>query len=69
MNPLLGIQVGMTRAAVGSDDPPWLPEQRVDLDTMLACYTLTASQVNFPETTTGSLGWARPPTWCCWTAT
>lgn len=57
MDPLQGIQVGMTRVGLEApaDEEPWLPEQLVALDTMLACYTVNAASVNFVEHTTGSL--------------
>jgi predicted amidohydrolase YtcJ len=56
MNPLDAIQVALTRK--GLDDPrgkPWIPEERVDLDTMLAAYTINGAYLNRQEETTGSL--------------
>lgn len=56
MNPLLGIQVGITRQS--PDDPPtpvWIPEERVDLRTMIAGYTIAAAKVNFLDRETGSI--------------
>lgn len=57
MDPLQGIQVGVTRVPLRApaNVEPWLPEQRVDLDAMLACYTINAAAVNFLDDTTGSL--------------
>jgi predicted amidohydrolase YtcJ len=56
MNPLPAIEVGMTRQ--DPDDQtsaPWLPQERVDLRTMLAGYTTGAAWVNFLERETGTL--------------
>jgi predicted amidohydrolase YtcJ len=56
MNPLPAIEVGITRQ--DPDDPQspvWLPEQRVDLATMLAGYTTKAARVNFLDQQTGSI--------------
>lgn len=56
MDPLEGIQVGMTRARPGDpDDEAWIPEERVDLDTMLSCYTIGAAWSLFREDETGSI--------------
>lgn len=57
MNPLLGIETGMRRVApeAGAEEVPWLPQQRVDLDTMLACYTIQGARVNFLDAVAGSL--------------
>ncbi|HBL26285.1 MAG TPA: amidohydrolase [Acidobacteria bacterium] len=56
MNPLEAIQVGLTRRDPGSGSgPAWLPEQTVDLDTLLAAYTLRGAFAAFQEATTGSL--------------
>ena len=56
MNPLLGIQVGITRQS--PYDPPtpvWIPEERVDLQTMIAGYTIEAAKVSFLDKETGSI--------------
>ncbi|SDM19685.1 hypothetical protein SAMN05421823_11177 [Catalinimonas alkaloidigena] len=56
MNPLDGIQVGVTH--LDPDDStgtPWLPQERVDLPTMLAGYTLQGAYVSFQEQETGSI--------------
>ena len=56
MNPLPAIEVGMTRQ--NPDDqasPPWLPQEQVDLRTMLAGYTTGAAWVNFLEREAGTL--------------
>jgi hypothetical protein len=57
MNPLLGIEVGVTRRAplADADGAAWIPEERVDLHTMLACYTTSAAWALFQEDVTGSL--------------
>jgi len=56
MNPLDAIQVAITRR--GLDDgngKAWIPEEIVDLQTMLAAYTITGAYANFQEQETGSL--------------
>ncbi len=56
MNPLLAIQVALTRR--GPDDPPgeaWIPEERVDLATMLRAYTVNGAWLSHDERTRGSL--------------
>ncbi len=56
MNPLPAIEVGMTRQdPADSASPVWLPQERVDLETMLAGYTINAARVNFLETESGSI--------------
>ncbi len=56
MNPLEAIQVALTRR--GPDDPPgeaWIPEERVDLETMLRAYTTNGAWLSHDEKTRGSL--------------
>ena len=56
MNPLEAIQVALTRR--GPDDPPgdaWIPEERVDLETMLRAYTVNGAWLSRDEKTRGSL--------------
>ncbi len=56
MNPLLAIQVALTRR--GPDEPPgeaWIPEERVDLATMLRAYTVNGAWLSHDETSRGSL--------------
>jgi predicted amidohydrolase YtcJ len=56
MNPLDAIQVALTRR--GPDDPPgdpWIPEERVDLTTMLRAYTASGAWLSHEEGTRGSL--------------
>ena len=54
--PLEGIEVALTRR--NPDEPPgpgWIPEERVDLRTMLAAYTIGPAYAAFREADTGSL--------------
>jgi len=56
MNPLEAIQVAVTRR--GPDDPPgeaWIPEEKVDLETMLRAYTVNGAWLSHDEKTRGSL--------------
>jgi hypothetical protein len=56
MNPLLAIQVALTRR--GPDDPPgeaWIPEERVDLQTMLRAYTVNGAWLSHDERGRGTL--------------
>lgn len=55
MNPLLGIEVGITRSAPEGEEDAWLPEQAADLAAMLRGYTRNAARVNFLDATTGSI--------------
>jgi len=56
MNPLEGIEVGVTRRdPADASSPAWIPEERVDVETMLAGYTREAARVNFIEGETGTL--------------
>jgi len=56
MNPLDAIEVALTRR--GPDDPPgpaWIPEEEVDLETMLRAYTTTGAWLSHDERTRGTL--------------
>ncbi|MBE3129680.1 MAG: amidohydrolase family protein, partial [Acidobacteria bacterium] len=56
MNPLEAIQVALTRR--GPDDPPgdaWIPEEKVDLETMLRAYTTNGAWLSHDEKARGSL--------------
>lgn len=56
LNPLQAIEVALTRR--GPDEPagpPWLPEQRLDLDTALRAYTVGGAYASFQENETGTL--------------
>jgi predicted amidohydrolase YtcJ len=56
MNPLLGIEVAITRRDPRAEPgPPWIPEETVDLRTMLAAYTIGSAWASFRERETGSL--------------
>jgi len=56
MNPLDGIQVAITRTPPDApDQPPWIPEERIDLATAIACYTINGAYASFQERLTGSL--------------
>ncbi len=56
MNPLEAIQVALTRR--GPDDPPgeaWIPEEKVDLETMIQAYTANGAWLSHDEKTRGRL--------------
>ena len=56
MNPLEAIQIGITRRdPAAGPGPAWLPEHTVDLDTLLAAYTIRGAFAAFQEKTTGSI--------------
>jgi predicted amidohydrolase YtcJ len=56
MNPLDGIQVAVTRRDLTAPPgPSWIPEERVDLDTILAAYTRGGAYLQHEEALTGSL--------------
>ena len=56
MNPLEAVQVAMTRRDINEPEgPSWIPEERVDLDTMLAAYTRGGAYLQHQEALTGSL--------------
>lgn len=55
MNPLLGMQVGVTRVDPNGEGDAWLPEHAADLPAMLRGYTREAARVNFLDATTGSI--------------
>jgi predicted amidohydrolase YtcJ len=57
MNPLEAIEVAITRCdpALSTCDRPWIPEERVDLATMLAAYTIGGAYAGFEERASGSL--------------
>jgi predicted amidohydrolase YtcJ len=55
-DPLIGIQLGMTRSEIGAvpEEILW-PEERVTLEEMIATFTLNGAYANFLEDETGSL--------------
>lgn len=56
MNPLEAIQIAVTRRGLTEGPgPAWIPEELVDLSTMIAGYTINGAYVNFEERETGSL--------------
>lgn len=56
VNPLDAIEVAVTRKALGAPDDasPWLPDERLDLDTAIAAYTTGGAYLTF-EDDSGSL--------------
>ena len=56
MDPLPAIEVALTRRDPEVDDgPPWIPEERVELEAMLRAYTLGGAVAGDLEAETGSL--------------
>lgn len=56
MNPLDAMQVAVTRRGLtDGPGPAWIPEEAVDLPTMIAGYTINGAYVNFQEAETGSI--------------
>ena len=56
MNPLEAIQVAVTRRSLtDSTGTAWLPDERVDLATMIRAYTLGGAQASDHDSLTGSL--------------
>ena len=56
LNPLEAIQVAVTRRGpTDSAGPAWIPEEQVDLTTMLKSYTITAAYAAHQEASNGSL--------------
>ena len=56
MNPLEAIQVALTRRGpTDSAGPAWIPEEVVDLTTMLKAYTVNGAYAAFEEKTNGTL--------------
>lgn len=56
MNPLEAIQVALTRRALDAESSDsWIPEERVDLPTALALYTINGAYLQHHEHSTGSL--------------
>jgi predicted amidohydrolase YtcJ len=55
-NPLEQIEVALRRIyPTQREDPPWRPEQRLDLDTMLRAFTIGSAWVNRLEADTGTI--------------
>ena len=57
VNPLDAIQVAVTRRGLTAPagTPAWLPDERLDLPTALAAYTIGGAYVNFEERDSGTL--------------
>ena len=55
LNPLDAIQVGMTHRRIGSTAAPWNPDERVELATMIALYTINAAYALRQDQETGSI--------------
>ena len=56
MNPIEAIQVAVTRRGPTEPEAPaWIPEEKVDLATMLAAYTINGAYLNREEKETGSI--------------
>ncbi len=56
MNPLEAIQVAVTRLPLeGGPAKPWIPEERADLRTMIAAYTINGAYLDHQESETGSI--------------
>lgn len=56
MDPLLGIQIAITRSdPLKPPGPAWIPEEVIDLPTALASYTINGAYANFQEQETGSI--------------
>jgi predicted amidohydrolase YtcJ len=56
MDPLQGIEVAITRRGpMEEEGSAWIPEERVDLETMLTAYTLNAAAAGDMEGETGSI--------------
>jgi predicted amidohydrolase YtcJ len=55
LNPLDAIQVGITHRDLGRAAAPWNPEERVDLPTMIALYTINAAWALRQDEETGSI--------------
>ncbi len=57
MNPLEAIEVAVTRCDpdLVTCEQPWIPEERVDLATMIAAYTIGGAYAGFEERESGSL--------------
>jgi len=56
LNPIEAIQVAVTRRGPHEvEGPAWIPEEKVDLATMLAAYTIDGAYLNREEKETGSI--------------
>jgi len=56
MNPMLGIEVALTRRSPTAEEgPPWIPGERLDLETMLLVYTRNGAMAGDLEEETGTI--------------
>jgi predicted amidohydrolase YtcJ len=55
MNPMEAIEVGLTRKSYEKPGEAWLPEQRLDLPSLLAAYTINGAYLTHREGETGSI--------------
>jgi len=55
LNPLDAIQIAVTRRHLDDKDDQFFPEQRLDLASMIACYTIRGAYVNYEEKYSGSI--------------
>ncbi|MER7013748.1 amidohydrolase [Saccharopolyspora sp. NPDC000359] len=54
-DPVLAVHVAVNRSEPGTDDPPFLPEQSLDLVDALAAYTAGSAWVNHADRGTGTV--------------
>jgi predicted amidohydrolase YtcJ len=54
MDPLVGIYTALTRASLDGSES-WVPEERVDLEAALRCYTSVGAWANFVDHDRGTL--------------
>ncbi|KAA5838371.1 amidohydrolase [Saccharopolyspora hirsuta] len=54
-DPVLAVHVAVNRSEPGTDDPPFLPEQSLDLVDALAAYTAGSAWVNHADRETGTV--------------
>ena len=55
MNPLVSIQIAVTRRPVDGNQPAWIPEERVTLAQMIEAYTINGAWLARQENETGSI--------------
>jgi predicted amidohydrolase YtcJ len=58
MDPLVGIYTALTRASLDGSES-WVPEERVDVETALRCYTSVGAWANFVDHDRGTLSAGR----------
>lgn len=55
MNPLVAIQIAVTRQPIDGSEPPFIPDERVSLARMLAAYTINGAWLARQDQLTGSI--------------